>query len=60
MSYKKFKALLDLAEQQGIQLVTVADFIKFANENDSKKRVKTQSRTNLVFAPVVANTRKVA
>lgn len=33
MSYEKMKALLNLADKKGLNLNTVADFHKFANEN---------------------------
>lgn len=37
MSYKSFKALLDLAEQQGIKLENVANFLQFASLHCSIK-----------------------
>ncbi len=49
MNYKEFKALQNLAVSQGIQLITVADFVKFAKENNSKKTVKTQINQDLVL-----------
>jgi len=32
MTYRSFKALLDLAEQQGIKLENVANFLQFASQ----------------------------
>jgi hypothetical protein len=37
MKYEEYNALLILANEQGIQLKTVADFLKFASNNYSKK-----------------------
>lgn len=37
MKYTEMRALLILANEQGLQLKTVADFKKFASENYSEK-----------------------
>jgi predicted metallo-beta-lactamase superfamily hydrolase len=33
MSYKKMREITKLAEKQGVELKTIADFVTFANEN---------------------------
>ena len=42
MSYKRFKALLGLATEQGLLLQTMQDFYKFVEANSNIKTIELQ------------------